>query len=97
MFARMFKPITENEYLQRFAQHVKHNRATYGLMAGGFAKILLDNYWVFTGLPLGKDSNDFDKFLYLLAQTAALETMAYVTGNRLDHPVEPTPQYQQLK
>lgn len=94
MFARLFN----NDYVQNAWQHVKDNRATYGLALGGLAKTLLDNYWVFTGLPLGENGESVGvKFCYLLAEVLAIETMALTVGNRLDHPVEPRNHYQQLR
>lgn len=64
----------------------QRNKTAVVLGLAGGAKSLLDNYWVFTSLPLAGPENweKTDKFFYLLAQMTLASILWGTVGSGVD-------------
>ena len=93
----MFRFFKENETLQRIKEHIVNNQATWGTAILAVSKTLLDNYWVFTGIPLGENGSGAGiKLLYLTAQVAVNGGLGAVVGHGVDQVRQMRPNYQQI-
>lgn len=65
----------------------RRNKATIALGLVGAGKALLDNYWIFTNLPLvdTEGSETTSKVFYMLGQVILTSTLSAAMGYIIDH------------